>query len=65
VIAYGFESCGLNRIWAGRFGRNPASGRVLEKAGLKLEGVLRQHFVKWGEAQDVYRYGILRSEWGS
>jgi RimJ/RimL family protein N-acetyltransferase len=63
VLRYGFEDRELNRVWAGRFGRNVASGRVLEKLGLRLEGILRQHFVKWDEPQDVYRYGILREEW--
>lgn len=62
VVRYGFTGLNLERIWAQHLARNPASGRVLQKVGMKHEGVLRQHFVKWNETQDVYRYGILRSE---
>jgi RimJ/RimL family protein N-acetyltransferase len=63
VIRYGFEECGLHRIYAGIFRRNPASGRVLEKAGLTYEGTLRKHQKKWDEYLDVLFYGILREEW--
>lgn len=62
VIRYGFEECGLHRIFAGHFARNPASGRVLAKAGMTFEGTLRQHQKKWGEYLDVCFYGILRDE---
>jgi RimJ/RimL family protein N-acetyltransferase len=33
VVAFGFEQLGLERIHAIRFAGNPASGRVLAKAG--------------------------------
>lgn len=62
VLAYGFGPLGLQRIYAHHFARNPASGRVLEKIGMREEGVLRQHVVKWGERQDLRCFGILRSE---
>jgi ribosomal-protein-alanine N-acetyltransferase len=64
VIAYGFEILGLNRLFAIHFARNPASGRVLEKNGMRHEGSLRQDIRKWDEYVDVEVYGILRSEWG-
>jgi RimJ/RimL family protein N-acetyltransferase len=63
VIRYGFEELKLNRIYAGYFSRNAASGRVMEKNGMKYEGSLRQHVKKWDEFVDVIYYGILRSEW--
>lgn len=63
VVRYGFEEYGLNRIFAGRFARNTASGRVLEKIGMKYEGTLRQHEKKWDVYQDIVYYGILREEW--
>ena len=62
VLRYGFEDCNLHRIFAGYFTRNPASGRVMEKAGMKYEGTLRHHALKWGEYVDVAFYGILRDE---
>jgi ribosomal-protein-alanine N-acetyltransferase len=42
VIRFGFESLGLNRIYAHHMARNPASGRVLLAAGMQREGLLRQ-----------------------
>ena len=51
VLGYGF-SRGLHRIWAEHFAHNPASGRVMQKAGMKHEGTLRHHMVKWGEPVD-------------
>ena len=63
VVRYGFEEVGLQRIFAAHFTRNPASGRVLQKAGMQCEGTLRRHQLKWGEPLDITFYGILREEW--
>jgi RimJ/RimL family protein N-acetyltransferase len=62
VVAFGFEQLGLDRIHAIHFADNPASGRVLAKAGFTVEGRLRSHVVKWGVAHDVIACGILRSD---
>jgi [ribosomal protein S5]-alanine N-acetyltransferase len=62
VLRYGFQECGLQRIFAGHFARNPASGRVLQKIGMTYEGTLRRHELKWGEYQDLVFYGILAEE---
>jgi [ribosomal protein S5]-alanine N-acetyltransferase len=61
-LHYGFTELGLNRICADYFSRNPASGRVMEKIGMRYEGTLRQHVVKWGKFEDLKMYGILKSE---
>ncbi len=63
VIRFGFEELKLNKIFAAHFSRNPASGRVLQKLGMKFEGTLRQQHKKWGEYVDEEFYGILRSDW--
>jgi RimJ/RimL family protein N-acetyltransferase len=63
IVRYGFEECGMDRIFACHFQRNPASGRVLQKVGMQYEGTLRRHLVKWGERIDLAFYGILREEW--
>jgi ribosomal-protein-alanine N-acetyltransferase len=65
VVRYAFESLGLNRVFAEHFTRNGASGRVLQKLGMRHEGSLRRHLVKWGESIDVEVYGILREDWSS
>jgi [ribosomal protein S5]-alanine N-acetyltransferase len=63
VIQFGFEELDLNRIYAAYFTRNPASRRVMEKAGMTYEGAHRQMFLKWGEFVDVGVCAILRAEW--
>ena len=62
VINFGFEELGLNRIHAPHLKRNPASGRVMEKAGMSREGVARQSVKKWGRYEDLVLYGILRGD---
>jgi RimJ/RimL family protein N-acetyltransferase len=63
VLDWGFQALGLNRIHAYHFAGNHASGRVMQKIGMKHEGTLRQHLYRFGEAHDVVCYGILHSEW--
>jgi ribosomal-protein-alanine N-acetyltransferase len=63
VLDYGFIRLGLHRVHASHFGRNPASGRVMLKLGMKEEGVLRGHVKKWGKYEDLAVYGILKEEW--
>ena len=40
-----------------------ASGKVMEKIGMKKEGILREHVIKWDKYEDVVSYGILKKEW--
>jgi len=63
LVRHGFEEMALNRVHAEHFTRNPASGRVLQKIGMRHEGTQRKHLVKWGEPIDVELYGIVRDEW--
>jgi ribosomal-protein-alanine N-acetyltransferase len=63
VMQYGFETLGLRRIYAMHYTSNPASGRVLQKLGMRYEGCLRQHIHKWEEFRDLEVYGILAEEW--
>jgi RimJ/RimL family protein N-acetyltransferase len=62
VVRYAFEALGLRRVFAYHFGRNPASGRVMHKIGMRREGTLRQHTIKWGAIDDLEVYGLLRAE---
>jgi RimJ/RimL family protein N-acetyltransferase len=63
AVRYGFEVLDLNRIYAWHLPDNPASGRVLEKLGMQLEGRQRQHRIKNGEFTDLILYGVLREDW--
>ncbi len=62
VLDYGFKSLVLSRIWARAFVRNPASSRVLEKVGMRHEGVLRRSIRKNDELLDADMFGMLREE---
>lgn len=48
------------RIFAGIFEWNPASMRVLEKAGYSFEGRLRKSVTKDGQTIDQMLYAIVR-----
>jgi [ribosomal protein S5]-alanine N-acetyltransferase len=65
VVAYGFDHLGLHRIHASHMQRNPASGRVMQKLGMKREGLLREHVRKWDRFEDLEKYGMLRTEFES
>lgn len=62
VIRFGFTQLGLNRIFAGHFLRNPASGRVMQKAGMQYEGTHRQAMKKGDGYEDIVMYAILASD---
>jgi RimJ/RimL family protein N-acetyltransferase len=62
VVAFGFRTLGLSRIHASYLTRNPASGRIMEKIGMRPEGILRRHVRKWDLFEDLAVYGILREE---
>jgi RimJ/RimL family protein N-acetyltransferase len=52
----------LRRLYAMPFASNPASARVLQKAGYRLEATLRENVVKDGKVLDQWMYALLRSE---
>lgn len=62
VVRHGFEVLGLHRIVAHHMSRNPASGRVMQKLGMRHEGTLRGHVLKWGVHEDLEVYGLMRDE---
>jgi [ribosomal protein S5]-alanine N-acetyltransferase len=51
-VRYGFEDLALNRIQAKHFGSNPASGKVMRKVGMSLEGVRPEHYKKGETYED-------------
>lgn len=62
VIRSVFDALPVNRLEAQHDLRNPASGRVMEKSGMKKEGILRQRIRNKGEYVDVALFAILRSD---
>lgn len=52
----------LRRLYALPYAWSAASARVLEKAGYRLEGRLRQNAIKDGEVVDQLMYAIVRDD---
>ena len=63
LIDYSFRTLGLHRIQARHFMRNPSSGRVMQKLGMKFEGINREAFRKNSRFEDTALYAILENEW--
>ncbi|GBD85617.1 putative ribosomal N-acetyltransferase YdaF [bacterium BMS3Abin02] len=59
---YLFDTFDVSRLYATVFGWNPASARVLEKCGYRLEGRRRDAIVKQGRVTDLLEYGLLQSD---
>lgn len=62
VVAHGFTRLGLQRIQATCLPRNVASARVMVKAGLRYEGLLRGYVRKGETYEDIAIYAVLRHD---
>ncbi len=62
VCSFAFREYALRKIYARAYATNPASARVLSKAGFKHEGTLRQEFVRNGTTVDDLMFGLLADE---
>jgi len=63
MVDKGLENCDIERIYAGVFGSNKASQRVLEKCGFTLEAQLEKAIYKNGKFENEHLYAILRESW--
>jgi len=63
VIDYSFRNLHLHRVEAQHETDNAASGKVMEKCGMKKEGTLRGRLYNKGKYVDVHIYSILREEY--
>ena|ERR1035437_1697692 len=63
TLEFGFKTIGYNRIEAICDVDNAASARVMEKCGMKFEGILRQSVMKRGRFRDVKSYAVLAEEY--
>ncbi len=63
LLQFGFETLKLNRVEAGHFDYNPASGRVMQKAGMRREGLRRQYVLHHEEFKDLVWYAIVREDY--
>lgn len=63
VISYLFKEIAMNRIEGRHNTLNFASGRVMQKSGMKFEGIMREMDInKNGEFCDLAVYSILKSD---
>ncbi len=65
VTGYAFADVELHRVQGRCFTRNPASARVMQKLGMRLEGVHRQAHFRFGRFEDSAMYAILAAEWNA
>lgn len=63
LLEFGFFGLGLHRIYARHLAWNTASARVLTGIGLKHEGTMHGHALKWGLFHDIEVYGICFDEY--
>ena len=61
ATAYAFRELDLLRVFAVPFVRNPASARVLYRAGYRREGTMRRSAVKDSEVLDQHLYAAVRA----
>lgn len=62
LVKFGFEEMDLVRVQARCDVENIASARVMEKAGMTLEGIIRKGIFVKGEHRDLKMYSILKEE---
>lgn len=66
IVQLAFERFDLHRVWATCDVRNQGSFAIMEKLGMRREGVLRQNQpARGGGWRDTYLYALLAQEWAS
>lgn len=65
ILRFAFEEIGLHRVEAGIIPRNLASRRVVEKLGIREEGLAERFLQINGVWEDHLRFGITVEEWNA
>ena len=64
VLDFAFQKLGLNRIESCGAKDNPGTWKVMEKIGLKYEGIRKKaFFYYYGGIQDLVLYGLTKEEY--
>lgn len=63
AIDYLFGDVGMNRIEARHDVNNPNSGKVMQKCGLKMEGIFPDFGCNNQGVCDIAQYAILKKDW--
>jgi len=62
ALGYGFDRLNLRKITGGQRADNYAAIKAARKVGFVQEGLLREHFLRNGQAYDIIVNGVLREE---
>lgn len=62
MVQFAFDEKNFHKVFARYFGSNPASGKVMEKIGMKKEGILIDHVIKDDRYEDLVYYGIVNEQ---
>jgi ribosomal-protein-alanine N-acetyltransferase len=65
ALGFGFTRMDLHRVEARCLVGAAASARVMEKLGMRFEGVVREGMLVKGRYEDFKVYGILQREWAA
>ncbi len=63
VVRYAFETLNLAQVEGYHLVDNPASGRVMQKAGMRPDGVIRKALGRWDENTELAIYRLTREQW--
>jgi len=65
ILDYGFSKLHLSKISGWYLLRNPSSGRVMQKAGMRKDEHSRRKIKKDGREESLTSCSLLRDEWES
>lgn len=63
LLAHGFGTLNLHRIWLRVFAKNKRGIRAYEKAGFQYEGKFREAHFQHGRYYDIHLMSVLQEEW--
>lgn len=63
VLEYAFDVLHVDAVIADHFRDNPASGAVMQKAGMRPTGITPKKYEKNGVTHDAVAYRITRDDW--
>jgi RimJ/RimL family protein N-acetyltransferase len=63
AVDHAFETLDLVEIEGYHLATNPASGRVMQKAGMRPAGTIRKAVGRWDENTELAVYRLTREQW--
>ena len=63
LLSFGFDELRLHRIFAWCDAENVSSAKILDKIGMRREGVFVKNWMVRGNWRDAFLYAMLDSEW--